>query len=109
MKKNKLVVNAVLHGIRLLVLLILTLQPIQAQEAVEVVPQNGGAVEEAIQPGETPEDTIGQGAAQSAMSGTGSAEAGNTGSTTGGQPIANSFNFQTDLFTGRLPTPCRLP
>src|SRR6266542_786456 len=43
-----------------------------------------------------------QATTQSALTGTGTAEAANTGSTTGGQPIGNPFNFQTDLFTGRF-------
>jgi hypothetical protein len=34
--------------------------------------------------------------------GTGGPGATGTGSTTGGQPIANPFNFQTDLITGRF-------
>src|SRR6266498_1290423 len=38
-----------------------------------------------------------QATTQSALTGTGTAEAANTGATTGGQPIANPFNFQTDL------------
>jgi len=43
------------------------------------------------------------GSSQAAMSGgTGGSEAAGAGATTGGQPIANPFNFQTDLMTGRF-------